>query len=154
MSDYNFDSKFLDTDQKNILEVAIATKSLSVLVNAVKAASLDKELSGPGPITVFAPTDDAFNKLSKEELDELLYDKNKLRKVLLTHVVPKVYNSKDIPNGPTILNTDANAIITLTKDEAGVKITYRAVNAKVTKPDVVASNGIIHVIDSVLLGII
>ena len=152
-SQYNFNSNFLDTDQNTILEVAIATKSLSVLVNAVKAANLENVLSGQGPLTVFAPTDEAFNKFSKGELDELLKDKDKLRKVLLSHVVPKAYKSKDIPDGPTILNTATNAIVTVTKDEAGVTIAYKTVNAKVTNPDVVASNGVIHVIDTVLLGI-
>ena len=140
----------------SILQHINSTKSLSVLATAVKAANLEKELSGQNwleKITVFAPTDDAFNKLSKDELDELLNDKDKLRKVLLTHVVPKTYESTDIPEGPTVLSTNASTIITVTKEEAGVKITYRAINAKVTRPDVFATNGIIHYIDTVLLGI-
>merc|ERR1712241_405205 len=82
---------------KNIAELAIATPDLSPLLAAVKAADLVGTLSGPGPFTVFAPTNAAFAKIPSSALNGLLADKTALTKVLLRHVVPSVIKAEDIP---------------------------------------------------------
>src|SRR6478735_815541 len=129
-----------------IVDVAAATPELSTLVTAVKAADLATTLSGTGPFTVFAPTNAAFEKLPSGLLDQLLLPCNKdgLAKVLTYHVVPGKVTSADIKPGdvPTV---EGGTVKLDTTD--GVKVN----NATVTQADVPASNGVVHVIDQVLV---
>lgn len=129
---------------KDIVDVAAGNKDFSTLVTAVKAAGLVDTLKGKGPFTVFAPTNEAFAKIPKADLDALLKDKAKLTAVLTYHVVPAKVIAKDVKAGdaPTV-NGKAIKIST----DKGVMVN----NAKVIKTDVAASNGVIHAIDTVLM---
>jgi uncharacterized surface protein with fasciclin (FAS1) repeats len=130
-----------------IVDVAVANGSFKTLVKAVKAAGLAETLSGTGPFTVFAPTDAAFAALPKGTLDTLLKpeNKNKLRQVLTYHVVQGSVLSTAIKPGR--VNTIQGSPVTLAVSGKNVTVN----NAKVTAADVKASNGVIHVIDKVIL---
>merc|ERR1712012_908696 len=111
---------------KNIAELAIATPQLSTLLAAVKAAGLVDTLASEGPLTVFAPTNSAFEKVPADALNALLGDKDALTAVLLRHVVSgSALAAKDIPRGSTAVATAGGEEITVTKDRA-VKITSSA----------------------------
>ncbi len=129
---------------KDLVDTAVAAGSFKTLVTAVQAAGLVDTLKGPGPFTIFAPTDAAFAKIPKADLDALLKDKAKLTAVLTYHVVPATVMAKDVKAGdaPTVNGKP----IKVTTDK-GVMVN----SAKVTKTDIVATNGVIHVIDTVLL---
>jgi uncharacterized surface protein with fasciclin (FAS1) repeats len=134
--------------EQNIVELAQATPDLSTLVTAVVAADLAETLSGDGPFTVFAPTNEAFEALPAGTLDDLLKPENKdqLTDVLTYHVVAGDVMSSDL--------TDGQEITTLQGDTLTVKITDGVVTingATVTTADVDASNGVVHIIDQVLL---
>jgi uncharacterized surface protein with fasciclin (FAS1) repeats len=133
----------------NIVEVAVANGSFNTLVAAVKAAGLVDTLSGKGPFTVFAPTDAAFAKLPEGTVEKLLKPENKaaLVKVLTYHVVPSKVFAKDIKVGSASVKTVEGGTIAVTKKGKSVTIN----NANVAIADVKASNGVIHVIDTVLL---
>lgn len=135
--------------EPNIVEVAVGNGSFNTLVAAVKAAGLVDTLSGKGPFTVFAPTDAAFAKLPKGTVEKLLKPENKaaLVKVLTYHVVPSKVLAKDIKVGSTSVKTVEGGAIKVTKNGKSVTIN----NANVAIADVKASNGVIHVIDTVLL---
>ena len=128
----------------DIVDTAVKAGNFKTLVTAIKAADLVKTLKGKGPFTVFAPTDEAFAKIPKADLDALLKDKAKLTAVLTYHVVPASVMAKDVKAGdaPTV-NGKALKITT----DKGVMVN----DAKVLKTDIKASNGVIHVIDTVLL---
>jgi uncharacterized surface protein with fasciclin (FAS1) repeats len=128
----------------SILETANAA-GFTTLVTAVKAAGLEETLSGKGPFTVFAPTDDAFKKLPEGALESLLADKEALKDVLLYHVVMGDVKSTDVVKLKSAKTAEGADVRIDAKD--GVKIN----DAKVVKADVVATNGVIHVIDTVLL---
>lgn len=130
---------------KNIVETAVAAGSFNTLVTAVKTAGLVETLSGKGPFTVFAPTDDAFAKLPKVTVEGLLKDKKKLTAVLTYHVVPGKLMAKDVVKLSKAKTVQGQEITITTKD--GVKVD----EAKVIKTDIECSNGVIHVIDSVIL---
>ena len=130
---------------KNIVETAVAAGSFKTLVTAVQAAGLVETLSGKGPFTVFAPTDAAFAKLPPGTVEALLKDKAKLTQILTYHVVPGELLAKDLVNGPLV--TVQGQSIMIKKDSMGVMVN----DAKVIKADVIASNGVIHVIDTVLM---
>lgn len=119
-----------------------------MLVTAVQAAGLVETLSGKGPFTVFAPTDAAFAKLPKGTVEGLLADKAKLTPVLTYHVVSGKVMSKDIKSGPVKTVQGQNANI---KVSGFFTKTVMIDNARVIKPDIVADNGVIHVIDSVIM---
>jgi uncharacterized surface protein with fasciclin (FAS1) repeats len=129
---------------QDIVDTAVAAGNFKTLVVALKTADLVNTLKGKGPYTVFAPTDEAFAKIPKADLDALLANKEKLSAVLTYHVVPGKVMAKDVKagdvatvNGKTIKITTANGVV---------------VNmSKVTATDINASNGVIHVIDSVLM---
>ena len=108
-------------------------------------------LSGDGPFTVFAPNNDAFAKIPANQLAELLKPKNmnKLKKLLMRHVVPNALKSGDIPKGKTILVTAGGEKITV-MNKNGITIKSSAGTATVIRPDYVVSNGIIHFVDTVL----
>ena len=130
--------------EKDIVDTAVAAGSFSTLVTAIKAAGLVETLKGKGPFTVFAPTDAAFAKIPKADLDALLKDKAKLTAVLTYHVVPAKVMAKDVKAGdaPTV-----NGKMLKLKTNKGVMVN----DANVTATDIAASNGVIHVIDTVLL---
>lgn len=130
---------------KNIVEIAVAGPQFKTLVAAVQAAGLVETLQGPGPFTVFAPTDDAFAKLPAGTVEGLLKDLPKLRSVLTYHVVPGKVRAKDVVGAKTAKTVQGGDL--RVDSSHGVKIN----NAKVTQADVEASNGVIHVIDTVLL---
>merc|ERR1712092_43006 len=134
---------------KNIAELAIATPQLSTLLAAVKAAGLVDTLSGAGPFTVFAPTNDAFAKVPQDALSALLADKDALTAVLLRHVVPSAIKAKDVPMGSTTLGTAGGEEIVVTNGAGGVSIESSAGSANVIIFDVLASNGVVHAVDTV-----
>ncbi|MBK9037508.1 MAG: fasciclin domain-containing protein [Myxococcales bacterium] len=129
----------------DIVDTAIANGSFTTLVAAVQAAGLVDTLKGPGPFTVFAPTDAAFAKLPPGTVDALLADKAKLTAVLTYHVVAGNVGSAAVA-GMTEATTIQGATVAIDAS-SGVKIN----DATVIAADVVASNGVIHVIDTVLL---
>jgi uncharacterized surface protein with fasciclin (FAS1) repeats len=131
--------------QADIVDTAIAAGSFKTLVAAVQAADLVDTLKGAGPFTVFAPTDEAFAKLPPGTVEALLADKAKLQAVLTYHVVAGKVTAADV-GGLTSAPTVQGSSIAI-DTSAGVKIN----NARVIIADVMASNGVIHVIDTVLL---
>ena len=128
----------------DIVDTAVANGSFKTLVTAVQAAGLVDTLKGKGPFTVFAPTDAAFAKIPKADLDALLKDKAKLTAVLTYHVVPGKVMAKDVKAGK--VKTVQGSEMTISTS-GGVMVD----NAKVTATDVAASNGVIHVIDTVIM---
>lgn len=131
--------------QKDIVDTAVSAGSFNTLVTAVQAAGLVDTLKSPGPLTVFAPTDEAFAKIPKDQLDALLKDKEKLRAVLTYHVVPGKVMAKDVAPGKVA--TVQGQSLTIGASYGNVTVDQ----AKVVKTDIVTSNGVIHVIDSVVL---
>jgi len=129
----------------DIVDVAAGAGSFNTLVAAVKAADLVETLKGKGPFTVFAPTDEAFAKIPKADLDALLADKEKLTAVLTYHVVPGKVMAADVVKLNSAKTVQGGTVTIDTSD--GVKVD----NAKVVKTDVMASNGVIHVIDTVIM---
>ncbi len=145
---------------KNIVENAVNSPVNKTLVAAVKAAGLVDTLEGPGPFTVFAPTDDAFNKLPAGTVDTLTQPDNKatLVKILTYHVVPGKYNTKRLMkeikghDGTLKLKTVEGDELTFTMDGGNIKITDdKGGSAMITTANVYQSNGIIQVIDTVLM---
>ena len=132
----------------DIVQTAINNGSFKTLVAAVKAAGLVDTLKRPGPFTVFAPTDDAFAKLPSGTLENLLKPENKkqLVAILTYHVVPGKVMSKDIAGKKTMAKSVEGEQISIDATD-GVKVD----GAKVVKADVEASNGVIHVIDAVIM---
>jgi uncharacterized surface protein with fasciclin (FAS1) repeats len=128
----------------DIVDTAVAAGNFNTLATALKAAGLVDTLKGSGPFTVFAPTDAAFAKVPPEQLQALLKDKAKLTAVLTYHVVPGKVMSKDVKAGK--VQTVQGSSLTVST-MGGVKVD----NANVTAVDIVADNGVIHVIDSVVL---
>jgi len=132
----------------DIVDTAVGAGSFTTLVAAVKAADLVGTLKSPGPFTVFAPTDAAFKKLPKGTLASLLKpeNKDKLVKILTYHVVPGKVMAADVAGKTT-------AVATVEGDKVHVNGKHGVLvnNARVVKADIVADNGVIHVIDKVLL---
>ncbi|MCH6233984.1 fasciclin domain-containing protein [Cognataquiflexum rubidum] len=134
--------------EADIVDLAVQTEFLSTLVAAVKAGDLVGVLKGDGPFTVFAPTNDAFAKLPAGTVENLLKPENKaqLVAVLTYHVVPGKVYSKDLKNGMKAKTAQGSEVtITLKDGKAMVD------NATVTVADIEASNGVVHVIDTVIL---
>jgi len=131
-----------------IVDVAVSAGSFNTLVAAVKAAGLADTLSGKGPFTVFAPTDAAFAKLPAGTVDTLLKPENKekLKAILLYHVVAGDVKSTDLKDGESVKTVGGKS---LTVHIASGVVTIN--DATVVKADIPASNGVIHVIDTVLL---
>ncbi|RZL40108.1 MAG: fasciclin domain-containing protein [Rubrivivax sp.] len=134
----------LGAQAKDIVDTAVAAGNFKTLATALQAAGLVDTLKGPGPFTVFAPTDAAFAKVPKADLDALLKDKAKLTAVLTYHVVPGKVMAKDVKAGK--VKTVQGSELTITT-MGGVMVD----NAKVTTTDIVADNGVIHVIDTVVM---
>jgi uncharacterized surface protein with fasciclin (FAS1) repeats len=129
----------------DIVDVAVGAGSFNTLVAAVKAADLVETLKGEGPFTVFAPTDEAFAKIPKADLDALLANKEKLTAVLTYHVVPGKVTAADVAKLDSATTVQGGSIAIDTSD--GVKVN----GARVVKADIMASNGVIHVIDTVIM---
>lgn len=134
--------------EQNIVEVAQSAGSFTTLVAAVEAAGLAETLSGPGPFTVFAPTDEAFAKLPAGTVESLLLPENReqLVSILTYHVVPGKVMAADVVNLQTA-TTVQGSHITIDASSGAVMVD----NATVTQTDIEASNGVIHVIDTVII---
>jgi uncharacterized surface protein with fasciclin (FAS1) repeats len=129
---------------KDIVDTAVAAGNFKTLATALQAADLIDTLKGAGPFTVFAPTDAAFAKIPEADLNALLADKEKLTAVLTYHVVPGLVMSKDVKAG--MVRTVQGSSLTVSTT-GGVKVD----DANVTAVDIAADNGVIHVIDSVVM---
>jgi uncharacterized surface protein with fasciclin (FAS1) repeats len=129
----------------DIVDTAVGAGQFTTLAKALTAAGLVDTLKGTGPFTVFAPTDAAFAKIPPAQLNALLADKAALTKVLTYHVVPGKVVAADVKTGR--VKTVEGEFLTVSATPAGVKVN----NANVIKTDVMASNGVIHVIDTVVL---
>ena len=129
----------------DIVETAVSAGQFKTLVTALQEADLVDTLKGDGPFTVFAPTDAAFAKLPAGALDALLKDKSKLSAVLTYHVVPGKVMAAQVKPGD-VKTVQGQALHVATKGGS-----VMVDNAKVTKADINASNGVIHVIDTVIL---
>lgn len=133
----------------DIVDTAVAAGSFKTLVAAVQAAGLVETLKGKGPFTVFAPTDEAFAKLPAGTVENLLKPENKakLQAVLTYHVVPGKVMAKDVKAGEQMVGTVQGAKVNVTGSGTGVSVN----DAKVVKADIGADNGVIHVIDKVIM---
>lgn len=129
---------------KDLVDTAVSAGNFNTLAAALQAAGLVETLKGKGPFTVFAPTDAAFAKIPKAQLDALLADKAKLTAVLTYHVVSGSVMSGDVKAG--MVKTVQGSSLTVST-MGGVKVD----NANVTAVDIIADNGVIHVIDTVVL---
>jgi uncharacterized surface protein with fasciclin (FAS1) repeats len=136
-----------DSDQSmNIVETAISAGSFNTLVAAVKAAGLVETLSGPGPFTVFAPTDEAFAQIPADQLNALLADKEALTAVLTYHVVAGKVMAEDV--------VKLSSATTVNGQDVGIKVVDGKVmidDAQVITADIDTTNGVIHVINKVIL---
>jgi uncharacterized surface protein with fasciclin (FAS1) repeats len=130
----------------NIVDTATAAGSFTTLLAAAEAAGLVETLQGPGPFTIFAPTDEAFAKLPAGTVDSLLADPDQLREILLFHVVSGELTSRELVRQHRAMSLQGRA---LTANQKDGKVTVNAAN--VVTPDIRAGNGIIHVIDTVLI---
>ena len=139
-------AKQVDAKHMNIVETASAAGSFKTLIAAVKAAGLEETLKGKGPFTVFAPTDEAFAKLPAGTVEALLKDKAKLTAILTYHVVAGKVMAAD-----AIKLTEAKTVNGQSFKIAAGKDGVMIDNAKVVATDIIASNGVIHVIDNVIL---
>ena len=137
-------SAAFSANAKDIVDTAVGAGSFKTLAAALGAAGLVDTLKGKGPFTVFAPTDEAFAKIPKADLDALLKDKAKLTAVLTYHVVAGKVMAADVKAGK--VKTVQGSELTVST-MGGVKVD----NANVVKTDIVADNGVIHVIDSVVM---
>jgi transforming growth factor-beta-induced protein len=133
---------------KDIVDTAVAAGQFKTLAKLLEAAGLVETLKGKGPFTVFAPTDDAFAKLPKETLEDLLKpeSKEKLKAILTYHVAAGTMVAADVVKAKSIKTVNGKEITVTVKDKD-----VMVDNAKVAKADVTASNGVIHVIDTVLI---
>jgi uncharacterized surface protein with fasciclin (FAS1) repeats len=145
---------------KNIIQNAVNSKDHTTLVAAVKAAGLVDTLSGPGPFTVFAPTNAAFGKLPAGAVDNLVKPENKatLTKVLTYHVVPGRLSAMDLAaqvkkgGGKAMLKTAAGEELTVTQKNGALWLTdAKGGMSRITIANVYQSNGVIHVVDTVLM---
>ncbi|WP_230740737.1 fasciclin domain-containing protein [Methanooceanicella nereidis] len=131
---------------KNIVQVAQDSGQFNTLITAVKAADLQDTLSGKGPFTVFAPTDAAFDKLPAGTVQSLVNDKPKLKNILTYHVVPGKLTAADIKNMKTLKTVQGQELkVTVIGDKVMVD------GATVTNADIMTNNGVIHVIDKVMM---
>lgn len=135
-----------DSSNKDIVTIAVESGKFNTLAKALTETGLVEALKGKGPFTVFAPTDEAFAKLPKGTMESLLKDKEALKKILLYHVVSGNVTSTEVMK--------LKKAETLEGQDVKIQITDGAVminNSKVTIADVMASNGVIHIIDTVLI---
>ncbi len=133
----------------DIVDTAVAAGTFKTLVAAVQAAGLDETLKGPGPFTVFAPTDEAFAKLPAGTVDDLLKPENKAKlvSILTYHVVPGKVMAADVADKETMAKSVQGSEIKIVGSKDGVMVD----GAKVVTADIAADNGVIHVIDTVIM---
>lgn len=134
------------TANKDIVDTAVAAGDFTTLVTAVQAAGLVDTLKGEGPFTVFAPTDEAFAAIPKADLEALLADKEKLTAVLTYHVVPGKVLAADVVGLDTAATVQGSTV-DIEASDAGVTVD----GANVVATDIETSNGVIHVIDRVIM---
>ena len=132
--------------KKNIVDIAVKDGRFKTLVAAVQAADLVETLKGKGPFTVLAPTDDAFDKLPAGTVDGLLKDIPALKDILLYHVIPAKAMSCDVMKMSSATTAEGKDV-SIKVEDGNVKVN----DATVIIPDIEASNGVIHVIDTVIL---
>ncbi len=132
--------------KKDVLETAAASGEFTTFTKAVEAAGLTETLKGPGPYTIFAPTDEAFAKLPAGRLDALMQDKEGLKKLLMAHVVSGNVASKDVSAMKSAKTLGGSSL-----EIKGGSDKVMVGSASITKPDLVASNGVIHAIDTVIM---
>ena len=144
----SFAADGLEEKDGDIVDLAASTKFLSTLVEAVKAGDLVETLKGDGPFTVFAPTNEAFAALPEGTLEALLMPKNRdeLVEILKYHVVPGKVLSSDLSDGMKAKTVEGSDI-TVHINDSGVKVN----DANVAAADIMASNGVVHVIDRVII---
>jgi uncharacterized surface protein with fasciclin (FAS1) repeats len=130
---------------KNIVDTMIDAGHFSTFAGAISAAGLTAELAGKGPFTVFAPTDEAFKKLPAGAYDNLLKDASKLKAILNYHVVSGYFMARDLKSGETA--TAQGTPLTVVVSSSDVRVN----EARISKADIVAANGIVHAIDAVML---
>ncbi|WP_345224183.1 fasciclin domain-containing protein [Hymenobacter koreensis] len=141
------------TPDKDIVTNAIASNDHTTLVAAVKAADLVATLQGPGPFTVFAPTNAAFNKLPAGTVETLVKPENKatLTKILTYHVVPGRVLAMELKDGQTLTTVQGETLTVVKKGNSVMLRDAKGGTSTVTIPNVVSSNGVTHVIDTVLM---
>ncbi len=142
-----------ETALKDIVDTAVATDSLSTLVKAVTAAGLVDTLKGEGPFTVFAPTNDAFAKLPEGTLESLLLPENKeqLASLLTYHVVSGEVMSSSLQNGQVVTTVNGGTLTVELMDGKAYLVDAKGGKAMVTTADVKTSNGVVHIIDAVVM---
>merc|ERR1712079_403479 len=147
---YKHHQKTKSAPQQSIPEIVSTNSDFSTLLAAVSAAGLVEALSAEGPFTVFAPTNNAFAKIPSDTLTSLLGDKDALTAVLARHVIAgsKIL-SEDIPQGVTKVQTLGGEEVEVIRSGSSVSIKSAAGSARVIKADVGATNGVIHVVDTV-----
>jgi uncharacterized surface protein with fasciclin (FAS1) repeats len=136
---------FAESHVMSILDTAAAAGTFTTLIAAVEAAGLTETLNGAGPFTVFAPTDEAFAALPAGTVEALLADPAALAAILTYHVIPGAVMSTDLTNDMKAATVNGAEVTIMT--EGGVMVN----DANVTTADIVASNGVIHVIDKVIM---
>jgi uncharacterized surface protein with fasciclin (FAS1) repeats len=138
---------------KNIIENAVKSKDHTTLVAAVKAAGLVDTLEGKGPFTVFAPTNVAFGKLPAGTVDTLVKPENKktLTKILTYHVVPGKLEASDLTDGKKLKTVEGEELTVKKSGDSVMIVDAKGGSATVTIPNVNQSNGVIHVVDTVLM---
>ncbi len=143
----NSEATMASSNTGTVLEVAEEQGSFNTLTQAIEAADLEATLNGEGPYTVFAPTDEAFAALPEGTVEELLKPENKaaLTQLLTYHVIPGEVTSAQLSSGD--VQTVEGTPVTIQADGAAVRVN----EAQVVQPDVLASNGVIHVVDQVIL---
>ena len=129
----------------DIVEIAMTTRGFSTLVDLVAEANLLETLKGNGPFTVFAPTNAAFEALPKETIEALVLDNDALTNVLLYHVVSGEILSSDLVDGDSVMTVQGSDVVVSLDTVAMIN------DAKIITADIFASNGVIHIIDSVLI---
>jgi len=143
-----FSVSFARAEDKTIAEIVIGSKDHTTLLAAVKAAGLVETLSGKDELTVFAPTDKAFEKVGKEKIEAVLKDKDLLKSILTAHVVKGKVMAGDV------VKLDGKEVETLQGTKFKIKVDGKKVfigDAEVTVTDLKAKNGVVHVIDTVLM---
>ena len=133
------------TPTKNIVDTVIAAGRFTTFASALKAAGLTDELAGKGPYTVFAPTDEAFKKLPAGGYDRALKDVDKLKAILNYHVVPGYFTARDVKSGDMMTLQGSPLLVAVASSEVRVN------GARVTEADMLATNGVVHAIDAVIL---
>ena len=131
--------------KRNIIDTMVASGHFGTLVSAIHAAGLTDELATKGPFTVFAPTDEAFKKLAAGGYDGLVKDAGRLKAILNYHVLSGYFTANDVKSGELMTLQGSSLTIAVSSPEVRVN------GARVSKADIVATNGIVHAIDEVIL---